>query len=681
MDHVSPEERADALLAAPAGCALLVIANEHQFAPAELVKPEIMLWAIGSAMDVINPWHGWGHDRLVARALERAASLRPLALEIVSEPGLAWMWAPIDRAHQLQLPRHDSFICPEEVWELKPRTAPTEMEQYVHAPRPAVTTSEAWGTLSSELATVLSGPSDWDLEFPIHARAVTIRPSARVLEIVTPQDWHELARRYPCQATHRFNLSCPDTPWGVHEGQVVPDWHQVATDWDGVHITPWAYLTATQVRVHSDIGWTEPWAWDGAHTVWLDWMFDSVEDVPPITEEIGGGPRYSAQAFNFGDPDGWLQAAPGVEEGEFMQAGITREPFGEIDGQAVERFTLTNELGMRASILSYGGIIQSLEVPDRHGTLGNVVLGFRTLEEYAGQESYHGALIGRFANRIANGRFSLDGTEYSLAVNNGPNSLHGGLKGFDRQVWEASIMEVDGTPDAPKTLVLRRISPDGEEGYPGTLDVTIHYRWMGPSLSITYWAKTDAPTVLNLTNHTYFNLAGEGSGSILGHVLQMRARRYTPVNENLIPTGAISPVEGTPFDFTEARVIGDRIDTPGNDQLAFAGGYDHNFVFDTADELGFEPEWKVRLGEPGSGRMMQVNTTQPGVQFYTGNFLDGTQTGASGRQYESRSGVCLETQHFPDSPNQPEFPSTVLRPDEQFMSHTSLQFGVMPGQS
>jgi aldose 1-epimerase len=352
---------------------------------------------------------------------------------------------------------------------------------------------------------------------------------------------------------------------------------------------------------------------------------------------------------------------------------VTREPFGEIDGSQVERFTFKNASGMEVAILTWGGIIQSVRVPDRSGHIENVTLGFATLDEYVDHSPYFGAIVGRFANRIATGRFELDGHTFDVPVNNGPNALHGGVNGFDRRVWEASVEREVGVP----ALVLRRVSPDGEEGYPGNLDVSITYRLTsGNGLSIEYRATTDAPTVINLSNHSYFNLAGEGTGDILRHAIQIRASRYTPIDPTLIPTGEIAPVVGTPFDFSEGHIVGERIDQPGDEQLALAGGYDHNFVLDGAgksDPAGYD----VRVIEPRSGRMMDVYTDQPGVQFYTGNFLDGSFSGTSGQIYGHRSGFCLETQHFPDSPNQPAFPSTVLRPGEEFRSVTTYVFSVV----
>lgn len=358
-----------------------------------------------------------------------------------------------------------------------------------------------------------------------------------------------------------------------------------------------------------------------------------------------------------------------------MQRGITRQPFGDIDGQSVERIVLSNGSGMEVAVLTYGGIIQSLHVPDRQGATANVALGFDNLADYIEKSPYFGAVVGRYANRIANGEFTLNGEAYALARNNGPNCLHGGNIGFDRHIWTAESH--DGEDAVGVTL--RRTSPDGEEGFPGTVEVSVTYTLPdhGNVLQVSYHATTDAPTYVNLSNHSYFNLAGEGNGDILRHVVQLRASRYTPVNATLIPTGHLETVQGTPFDFTEAHIIGERIDSPNNDQLAIAGGYDHNFVLDTADELGFAPNWNARVIDPGSGRVMDVVTDQPGVQFYSGNFLDGSFAGTSGRIYGQRAGFCLETQHFPDSPNQPNFPSTLLEPGDVFESTTTFTFGVL----
>ncbi|MFF8289583.1 aldose epimerase family protein [Streptomyces sp. NPDC016309] len=341
-----------------------------------------------------------------------------------------------------------------------------------------------------------------------------------------------------------------------------------------------------------------------------------------------------------------------------------RELFGRLaDGTKVHRWTLENG-GTRLKVLSYGGIVQSLETPDRRGRYANVSLGFDDLDAYVSSSPFFGALIGRYGNRIGGGRFTLDGTEYRLSVNDGPNSLHGGAQGFDKRVWDVE-------PFSDRTgvgLVLRYVSADGEMGYPGTLRVTVTYT-LTPrgDWRVDYAATTDRATVVNLTNHTYYNLAGEGSGDVLGHELRLAASRYTPTDATLIPTGELVPVAGTPFDFRRAKTIGEDIRT-AHPQLVLAQGYDHNWVLDkgvTARPLPF-----ATLRDPGSGRTMTIATTEPGVQFYSGNFLDGTLAGPSGRTYRQGDGLCLETQHFPDSPNRPAFPSTVLRPGRTYRSTT-----------
>jgi aldose 1-epimerase len=346
--------------------------------------------------------------------------------------------------------------------------------------------------------------------------------------------------------------------------------------------------------------------------------------------------------------------------------GVTEQPYGTADGEEVTLFTLTNSSGMTVEIMNYGGIIQSIWVPDRNGEMANVTLGFDNLEQYLAGHPYFGNITGRYANRIALGTFELEGETYELAINNDPNSLHGGEKGFDKYVWEAEVLE-----DAIGVR-LHRVSPDGEEGYPGNLDVTVTYTLTEDNeIQIDYHATTDAATVVNLTNHAYFNLAGEGNGSILDHELQLMASTYTPVDETLIPTGEIAPVADTPMDFTEPHAIGERI---RNDfeQLVIGRGYDHNYVLDREDDDSLV--LAARVVEPASGRVLEVLTTEPGIQFYAGNFLDGTVIGASGRMYRQGDGFALETQHFPDSPNQPEFPTTVLNPGEEFNSTTVYAF-------
>jgi aldose 1-epimerase len=343
---------------------------------------------------------------------------------------------------------------------------------------------------------------------------------------------------------------------------------------------------------------------------------------------------------------------------------ISREPFGvTAAGEPVDLFTLANDHGMGVKIINFGGVITAIKVPDRFGKVDDVVLGHDTLEGYENRSRYFGALVGRYANRIANGRFVLNGVNYSLATNNGANHLHGGLKGFDKVVWQATELS-DG-------VQLTYLSRDGEEGYPGTLQATVNYSLTTANeLRIEYLATTDADTIINLTNHSYFNLAG--GGTILGHEVTINAEAFTPVDKGLIPTGEIRAVKDTPMDFTSATPIGARI---GDDyeQLGLAGGYDHNFVL----RVGME-RFRVAatLHEPKSGRVMQVSTTQPGMQFYSGNFLNGSIVGKGGTPYEKHCACCFETQHFPDSPNQPSFPTTVLKPGEQFQQTTAFKFSV-----
>ncbi|HWP99126.1 MAG TPA: aldose epimerase family protein [Vicinamibacterales bacterium] len=351
---------------------------------------------------------------------------------------------------------------------------------------------------------------------------------------------------------------------------------------------------------------------------------------------------------------------------------MTRAPFGRTpDGTAVEAFTLASGRGVELQAITYGGIIVSLRAPDREGRAADVVLGYENLDGYLRDNSpYFGAIIGRYANRIGGARFTLDGHTYRLAANDGPNHLHGGLRGFDKRVWTAEPFE----RAAEAGVVLRYVSPDGEEGYPGRLEARVTYTLTARNeLIVDYEATTDRPTVVNLTQHSYFNLTG-GTRDILGHELWIDADRYTPVDEGLIPTGELAPVEGTPFDFRKPMPIGARIDTP-HPQLQRGRGYDHNFVL-TGWRPGGEPRRVARLVDPSSGRTLEVATTEPGLQLYTGNFLDGRITGKGGRVYARRWGLCLETQHFPDSPNRPEFPSTVLRPGATYRSRTIFTFGV-----
>ncbi len=346
--------------------------------------------------------------------------------------------------------------------------------------------------------------------------------------------------------------------------------------------------------------------------------------------------------------------------------GRTRE------GEEVQAFRLENPSGMQVGITNLGGILTHLWVPDRNGQLADVVLGFDQLEAYLDNGPYLGAVIGRFANRIGNGAFTLDGKRYELAKNDRPNGqpchLHGGTMGWDKVVWRATATIEDNVP----TVKLQHFSPDGDEGYPGAVDVTVIYRLLPDnSLEISYSAISDAPTPVNLTNHAYFNLCGEGHPSVAEHILTVHSDAITPVNSGSIPTGELLKVDGTPFDFRQAKAIGEAIDAP-HDQLMYTGGYDHNFVLKKQETDAFVLAAEVY--EPQSGRVMETWTSEPGVQFYAGNSLDGTLTGKSGKPYLRRSGFCLETQHYPDSPNQPQFPSTILRPEKPFQSRTVYRF-------
>ena len=346
---------------------------------------------------------------------------------------------------------------------------------------------------------------------------------------------------------------------------------------------------------------------------------------------------------------------------------VAKAEYGRLaDGTRIDRYTLAAG-GLELDCLTYGGVVAALRVPDRHGRLANVVLGLPSLAEYVARSPFFGGLIGRFANRIGGARFALDGVEYRLAANDGPNSLHGGAAGFDRRVWSAEAEEDAGEA----RLVLTRRSPDGEEGYPGNLDLRVTYALRGDSFVLDYEARTDRPTVLNLTSHCYVNLAGEGAGSIEDHELLLCAGAYLPTDATLIPRGAPQPVAGTPFDFTRPQRIGARLRVAHPDLLA-ARGYDHCFVLDPAP--GQAPRLAARLRDPASGRAMEILTTEPGMQLYSGNFLDGTLAGPSGASYRQGDGLCLETQHFPDAPNRPDFPATVLRPGEVFRSRTIHRF-------
>ncbi|MCB1228708.1 MAG: galactose mutarotase [Verrucomicrobiae bacterium] len=352
---------------------------------------------------------------------------------------------------------------------------------------------------------------------------------------------------------------------------------------------------------------------------------------------------------------------------------IKEEPFGTIDGQEVQLYTLTNENGVVAKIMNYGGIVVSFIAPDKDGNLADVVLGFDSADEYVSKESpYFGCIAGRYANRIAKGKFTIDGKEYTLATNNDPNHLHGGDKGFDKRIWDA---EPKMTPDGP-SLKLHRVSPDGEEGYPGNLDTTVTYTLTDDNgLKIDYEATTDKPTVLNLTNHSYFNLGGHGSGTILDHELMIAADRYTPIDATSIPLGDLPSVEGTPFDFRKPTPIGARIGED-NEQLKNGLGYDHNFVI--KDSRDGKLQLVATVHDPDSGRLLEVESDEPGLQLYVGNFLpkDDPMQGKDGKTYGYREAFCLEAQTFPDSPNQTQFPSPVLRPGETYHQTTIYRLGV-----
>jgi aldose 1-epimerase len=348
--------------------------------------------------------------------------------------------------------------------------------------------------------------------------------------------------------------------------------------------------------------------------------------------------------------------------------GPMKQSFGKTtDGRPIDRYTLKNAHGVEADVITWGAIVTRLVVPDRAGKPGDVVLGFDSLDGYLKTHPYFGAIVGRYGNRIAKGRFTLNGQTYTLAVNNGPNSLHGGLKGFDKQVWTARPL---ASADGP-AVELTYVSKDGEEGYPGTLTARVTYTLTnGNALRIEYDITTDKDTVANVTNHSYFHLAGQGTGDILKHEVTINADRFTPVDDTLIPTGELRPVAGTPFDFRTPHAIGARIDA-ADEQIKFGKGYDHNFVLNgPAGTL----RQAARVTEPTSGRVMEVYTTEPGVQFYTGNFLDGSVKGKGGAVYNFRNGFCFETQHFPNSPNTPAFPSAVVKAGEHYRSQTEYRF-------
>ncbi len=349
---------------------------------------------------------------------------------------------------------------------------------------------------------------------------------------------------------------------------------------------------------------------------------------------------------------------------------ITKADFGKtLDGKPVEIYTLRNSQGAEARIMTYGGIVQSLSVPDRNGQVADVVLGYDSLDGYLTNTPYFGALIGRYGNRIGGAKFTLEGQTYTLATNNGPNTLHGGLVGFDKVVWTARPTETSKGP----ALILAYLSQGGEEGFPGNLQVTAIYTLTDDNeLKLEFTATTDQPTVVNLTHHSYFNLAGQGNGNVLDEIVYINADKFTPVDNTLIPTGELRPVAGTPFDFRTPMAIGARISETNDEQIAFAGGYDDNWVLNKTapDALSLA----ARVHDPVSGRTMEVWTTSPGLQFYTGNFLDGTITGKDGKVYQHRYAFCMEPQHFPDSPNHPEFPTTELKPGQEYHNTIVYKF-------
>ena len=356
----------------------------------------------------------------------------------------------------------------------------------------------------------------------------------------------------------------------------------------------------------------------------------------------------------------------GCSTSDHSGKAITEKPFGSADGQPVTLYTLRNG-NAEVSICNYGGIVTSFKVPDKNGKIGDVVLGFDNLPDYIKSSPYFGALIGRYGNRIAKGKFTLDGKEYSLATNNGANALHGGLKGFDKVVWRAQTLQ---SPDGP-ALELTYLSKDGEEGYPGNLSVKAVYTLTSDNaLKLEFTATTDKDTVANLTHHSYFNLAGKGD--VLNHVVMIDADKFTPVDSGLIPTGELRPVEGTPFDFRTPTPIGTRINQD-DEQLKFANGYDHNWIINNYTGA---LRLAARVYEPTSGRVLEVFSTEPGLQFYTGNFLDGTLKGKGGWVYQFRDAFCMEPQHYPDSPNHPDFPSVVLKPGAVYHNTIVYRFSV-----
>ncbi len=362
----------------------------------------------------------------------------------------------------------------------------------------------------------------------------------------------------------------------------------------------------------------------------------------------------------------------GKTEKEAMKPSVKKESFGKLaDGTPVDSYTLTNKNGVEVKITNYGATVTSIKVPDHSGKFDDVVLGYDSIDGYLAKNPHLGAVAGRFANRIAKGEFTLNGKAYKLAKNNGENHLHGGPKGFYQVMWTATPVENLSGGNDNVGVMLKYLSKDGEENYPGNLDVTVTYTLTGDNaLKIDYAATTDKDTILNLTNHSYFNLAGAGNGDILGHQLKINSEQITPVDSTMIPTGDVKSVAGTPFDFSKLTAIGARINDR-DEQLILGKGYDHNFILNVNNTLSTPA---VEVYELTTGRVMEVFTNQPGVQLYSGNFLDGTITGKGGKVYKQRYGFCLETQHYPDSPNKPNFPNVVLKPGQRFDSTTIFKF-------
>ena len=369
-------------------------------------------------------------------------------------------------------------------------------------------------------------------------------------------------------------------------------------------------------------------------------------------------------------------AAPSQSGTLAVTPGPQSAAFGTLaNGQSAQLFTMRNGHGIEVQVTNYGGIITSLMTPDRNARSADIVLGYDNLAAYVANSPYFGAIVGRYANRIARGHFTLDGSTYTLAVNNGPNSLHGGLRGFDKVIWNARpFANQEG-----QGIALDYTSANGEEGYPGTVHATVTYTLTPDNrLIVDYAATTDKATPINLSQHSYWNLAGNAARDILGHVLTINADATTPVDSTLIPTGEIAPVQGTPFDFRTPTAIGARVDQRQNTQIRYGNGYDHNWVLNRGGAAADALVLAARVVEPTSGRTMEITTTEPGLQFYSGNFLDGSNIGKGGVVYHFRYGLALETQHFPDSPNHANFPSTILRPGQQFHSRTVFKFGVTP---